>query len=150
MIDEQISFDLPQPWENLKFEVDKIGAINFLVGPNGSGKSRFADELYRHVKQRPGGARLLGTDRLSGMEHSSAMRDISGDTFGRGFDENRFDSLKTAGLERGSGIDTFVLLEERVDLHVQIEATLSHLFEVGLRAPDANGRASTGRSAVST
>ena len=140
MIDEQISFDLPQPWENQKFETDKIGAVNFLVGPNGSGKSRFADELYRHVRQRPGGARLLGTDRLSGMEHSSAFRDITGDTFGRGFDENRFDNLKAAGLERGSGIDTFVLLEERVDLLIQIEATLSHLFDRDISLKWTSGR----------
>ena len=140
MIDEQISFDLPQPWDNLKFETDKIGAINFLVGPNGSGKSRFADELYRHVKQLPGGARLLGTDRLSGMEHSTAMWSISGDTFGRGFDESSFSALKKAGLELGSGIDTFVLLEERVDLRIQIEATLSHLFDRDISLKWSSGR----------
>lgn len=140
MIDEQISLDLPQPWENLKFETDKISAVNFLVGPNGSGKSRFAEELYRHFKQQPGGARLLGTDRLSGMEHSSPIRDISGDAFSRGFDENRFDALRTAGVERGSGIDTFVLLEERIDLHIQIEATLSHLFDRDISLKWASGR----------
>ena len=140
MINEAISFDLPQPWDSKKFEIDNIGIINFLVGPNGSGKSRFADELYRQLKQRPGGARLLGTDRLSGMESSTPLVDIVGDTFGRGFDENRFANLKTAGTERGSGIDTFVLLEERLDLHIQIEATLSHLFERDISLKWASGR----------
>ena len=38
MINKELSFDLPIPWEQKKFKTPQIGAINFLVGPNGSVK----------------------------------------------------------------------------------------------------------------
>ena len=122
MIDFHLSFPLPQPWMNENFKTDKIGPINFLVGPNGSGKSRFANELVEH----PENSRLLGTDRLSEMGGSRSLRSYLGDGFAGGFAKNYFDVLKTAGAE-GSGIDTIVLLEERMDLRIQVEATLGDL-----------------------
>ena len=127
MIDKHLSFSLPQPWEGKSFETQQIGTINYLVGPNGSGKSQFASVLFNQLNQG-GNARLLGTDRLSGMEQTVPLRAIVGDTFGQGFSKNLFPHLRTAG-EQGSGIDTIVLLEERMDLRIQIEATLSHLFD---------------------
>ena len=127
MIDTNLSFLLLSPWENKSFETNQIGAINFLVGPNGSGKSRFASALFNQLNQG-GNARLLGTDRLKEMAEPGAIRKIVSDPFAGGFAKNRFDYLKTAGAE-GSGIDTIVLLEERMDLRIQVEATLSHLFD---------------------
>jgi hypothetical protein len=123
MISKALSFDLPIPWKNKKFETSQIGSINFLVGPNGSGKSKFAEALRSHLDN----ARILGTDRLSGMEQTNALRNIWGDNFSSGFAKNLFGHFKTAG-QQGSGIDTIVLLEERMDLRIQVEATLSHLF----------------------
>lgn len=123
MINKELSFDLPIPWKQKKFETSQIGTINFLVGPNGSGKSKFAEALRSHL----GNARMLGTDRLSGMEQTSALRNFIGDPFASGFAKNQFKHFKNAG-NQGSGIDTIVLLEERMDLRIQVEATLSHLF----------------------
>ncbi len=123
MINKTLSFDLPIPWKQEKFETSQIGTINFLVGPNGSGKSKFAEALRSHLSN----ARMLGTDRLSGMEQTNALRGIFGDHFANGLAKNHFPHFKNAG-EQGSGIDTVVLLEERVDLRIQVEATLSHLF----------------------
>lgn len=123
MINKTLSFHLPRPWVGEKFETSRIGSINFLVGPNRSGKSRFAQELKPCLE----GARLLGTDRLSGMEQINALRNQYGDTFLGGFAKNQFGILKEIGLE-GSGIDTILLLEERIDLRIQVQATLSHLF----------------------
>ena len=74
MINKQLCFELPKPWNQKKFETPQTGVINFLVGPNGSGKSKFAEALHSHL----GNARLLGKDRLSGMEHSSALRSYWG------------------------------------------------------------------------
>lgn len=125
MIGKQISFDLPLPWRQKKFETSKIGAINFLVGPNGSGKSRFAEALQSHLGKDQ--ARMLGTDRLSGMEQTRAMEDVWGDNLANGFAKNNFGYYKNAG-QKGSGIDTIILLEERMDLRIQVEATLAHLF----------------------
>jgi len=123
MINQNLSFDLQIPWKQKRFETSQVGAINFLVGPNGSGKSKFAQALRSHL----GNARMLGTDRLNGMEQTSAIRSIFGDHFQSGFAKNHFDHFKNAG-QQGSGIDTIVLLEERMDLRIQVEATLSHLF----------------------
>lgn len=123
MINKNLSFGLPLPWENGTFNTEQVGAINFLVGPNGSGKSKFAEVLKNHL----GSARLLGTDRLSGMEQNNALRSVFGDHFANGLAKGHFPRFKNAG-EQGFGIDTLVLLEERMDLRIQVEATLSHLF----------------------
>ena len=126
MIETNLSFRLPPPWENKSFETDQIGPINFLVGPNGSGKSQFARVLSKQLQSIAGNAhlvRLLGTDRLEGMEQTGTLGRFHED----GFRRREFGDLKNAG-EQGSGLDTFVLLEERIDLRIQIQATLSNLF----------------------
>jgi hypothetical protein len=123
MINRKLSFDLPVPWSLKKFHTSQIGVINFLVGPNGSGKSKFAAALQSQVQN----ARLLGTDRLSGMEQTNVLRSLVGDHFAQGLAKSHFTQLRNAGLQ-GSGMDTFVLLEERMDLRIQVEATLGHLF----------------------
>lgn len=123
MINTNLSFSLPVPWHDKIFKTSQIGTINFLVGPNGSGKSKFAEALKSHLEN----PRLLGTDRLSGMEQTIALRGLFGDNFANGLAKNYFGHFKSAG-QLGSGIDTIVLLEERMDLRIQVEATLSHLF----------------------
>jgi len=123
MINKSLAFDLPVPWEAKSFETSQIGSINFLVGPNGSGKSKFAEALRSHL----GNARMLGTERLTGMEQTRPLQNFFGDRFADGFAKSQFTQFKNAG-KLGSGIDTFMLLEERMDLRIKVEATLSHLF----------------------
>jgi hypothetical protein len=123
MISKKISFNLPLPWNGELFQIEHIGALNFLVGPNGSGKSRFAKQLQGQLDR----VRILGTDRLGGMEQVDILRNYYGDHFQHGFAKSQFGNFKNAGAQ-GSGIDTIVVLEERMDLRIQVEATLSHLF----------------------
>lgn len=139
MIKTNLSFPLPLPWENQRFETNQMGPINFLVGPNGSGKSQFASSLFSQLNMQLGEGRLLDTDRLAGMEQSASMDSFIGRYFSSGFSKNNFGDLKQAGAA-GSGIDTFVLLEERMDLRIQIQATLSHLFnrEIALEWDSGN------------
>ena len=128
MINQPITFSLPVPWSGESFSTESFGIVNFLVGPNGSGKSQFATVLYQSLRGLEGSARLLGTDRLTAM---SGFRDVSwyaGNPFSDGFDRNRFDNMRQSGAG-GSAIDTFVLLEEQLDLRIQVEATLSQLFD---------------------
>ena len=127
MIEQHLSIELPAPWMTGVFEAERIGEINFLVGPNGSGKSKFAYRLFQSLGGRNGDARILGTDRLSDMAAAGSLGNYWGDHLAEGFARNHFSAFRAAGTE-GSGIDTIVLLEERVDLRIQIEATLSHLF----------------------
>ena len=123
MIDHRLSFPLPLPWVSQAFQTDRIGEINFLVGPNGSGKSRFAAQLASQLYN----ARLLGTDRLSGMEQVRPLQSFVSDPFSDGIAKNRFRYLRGSDTT-GSGFESIVLLQERIDLRIQIEATLSHLF----------------------
>ena len=127
MIECELKVPLPLPWTKGEFETNQIGAVNFLVGPNGSGKSQFANRL-RQSLQSLGSTRLLDTDRLRGMEQSQATDQVIGRPFESGFGRGQFQRLKDAGAA-GSGIDTVVLLEERIDLRIRIQATLSNLFD---------------------
>ena len=127
MIDDSISFALPGPWSGGIFEADVVGPINYLVGSNGSGKSRFAAALLTHLKSTARVARLLGTDRLREMANPGQMGRFWGDNLAGGYAKSSFEALRQAGAE-GSGIDTILLLEERLDLRIRIEGTLSHLF----------------------
>ena len=127
MIEERISIGLPAPWPGGTFEAECVGPINYLVGPNGSGKSRFAAQLLGHFRARSLRARLLGTDRLREMANPGRIGTYFGDNFAAGYSKSTFDHLRGAG-EEGSGVDTVPLLEDRLDLRIQIEATLSHLF----------------------
>lgn len=127
MIEQPISIDLPAPWPGGTFEAELVGPINYLVGPNGSGKSRFAAALLRHFKEHSLAARLLSTDRLREMTSPGAIGAYFGDNFASGYSKDAFAQLRGAG-EEGSGVDTTLLLEDRLDLRIRIEATLSHLF----------------------
>ena len=123
MIERSLSISLPAPWVGGAFEVNEIGPINFLVGPNGSGKSRFAKELANNIP----GARLLGTDRLSGMEQVRPFDSLFGDNFHAGLQKGHFGNFKR-DKTTVSGISTLVLLQERIDLRIQVEAVLGKLF----------------------
>ena len=128
MINLSISIGLPAPWSGEIFQADHVGPINYLVGPNGSGKSRFASTLFNQLIHLPGGARLLGTERLAAMSNFEDVSHFVSSPFRRGIDREQFQYAKNAG-DAGSGIDTVVLLEERLDLRIQVESTLTHLFD---------------------
>ena len=125
MINPNLTFPLPAPWNDRRCTLHHLGPINYLVGPNGSGKSRFVNSLLAHLGD---GARLLGTDRLNGMGQYQFLRHFIGDPFESGIAKNTFDQVK-AGGKQGSGLDTIVLLEEDARLLMQVEATLAHLFD---------------------
>ena len=127
MFDKPISFGLPAPWSGETFDADQVGPINYLVGPNGSGKSRFAASLLRYFMDQSSKVRLLGTDRLREMSDPGSIGQQFGDHFAAGYAKSHFKQLRRAGQE-GSGVDTVLLLEDRLDLRIRIEATLNHLF----------------------
>ena len=128
MIDLDLRFQLPPPWDTGSFETSHIGEINFFVGANGSGKSQFAKSLHDGLSQLGFRTRLLGTDRLAGMEQTDAFASVRHNPFSDGLPKDIFENLKEAG-KSGAGIDAIVLLGERMDLLIQVEATLNHLFD---------------------
>ncbi|MDE0447656.1 MAG: AAA family ATPase [Spirochaetaceae bacterium] len=122
-----MSISLPKPWNGEVFKAEQVGAVNFLVGPNGSGKSQFAHVLLQELRHNDQSARLLSTDRLMGMEQSRSIDNFVGDHFSSGYLKREFEDYRMAGSE-GAGIDTILLLEERMDLRIQVEATLNQIF----------------------
>jgi energy-coupling factor transporter ATP-binding protein EcfA2 len=116
-----LDFELPTPWKQKRFATPRVGFVNYLVGPNGSGKSRFGETLRGILS-----ARLLGTDRLNGLQKNQGLGFL-GNNFDQGFQKSWFQNFKNAG-NLGFGIDSLVILSEKLDLRVRIEATLSDLF----------------------
>ena len=62
------------------------------------------------------------------MEQIRPFSNFMGDPFAQDLIRAASVTLENAG-NQGSGIDALVLLEERLDLRIQVEAILSHLFE---------------------
>ena len=135
MIERYLEFALPKPWVGLTFCRHRIGEINFLVGPNGSGKSQFAASLRDSLPN----SRLLGTDRLSGMQANMGFG-VFGDNFAEGYDKRWFPQFKSASASYGFGLDTFILLEERIDIRIKVEATLNNLFDRNISITWDSGR----------
>ncbi len=50
-----------------------------------------------------------------------------GDILAGGYQKNHFNHFRNAGTN-GSALDTFIILEERPDIRVKVEATLTSLF----------------------
>ena len=132
MIAIELSFGLPPPWTQEQFTANTIGPINYLVGPNGTGKSQFAEALRDALSIQGFSTRLLGTDRLAGMVRQGTHGRLGGSLVDEGYPKQRFNNFKRAG-QSGSGLDTMVLLEERLDLRIRLEATLASLFDRELR-----------------
>ena len=123
VIKNPISFALPAPWSGTQFSLPELMSLTFLVGPNGSGKSRFAEVLKQHLPD----CRLLGTDRLDGMQRNKGFG-LFGDNFANGYQKRWFPQLRSFSQSFGSGIDTLPVLSEKLDIRILVEATLSNLF----------------------
>ena len=66
------------------------------------------------------------------MEQHNQFEGMFNQRFGGGLPQDQLDSVKRAsGL--GSGMAALALLEERMDLRIQLEATLGHLFNRDIR-----------------
>lgn len=132
LISIDVPFPLPPPWQEGIFTTDEVGFVNYLVGPNGSGKSRFAESLSEALSRKGLSVRMLGTDRLAGMVKSGTHGRLGGSLVESGYPKGSFREYKRAG-QSGSGVDTMILLEERLDLRIRLEATLSSLFDREIR-----------------
>jgi hypothetical protein len=133
-----MKFNLPTPWTNKEFEIDSLPELIYLVGPNGSGKTRFSESLQPHLKN----CRTLSADRLSGLssKHSGYDNVMGSPMFETGFNKEQFVNYGQSSKKLGYGFDAFILLEERYDLRIQIEATLSQLLNRDIKMEWDSGR----------
>ena len=125
-------------WGDNQFAKDEWGSINFLVGPNGTGKTQFIEALKSRCDAQGFKTRYAGTERLFGLEKTPASN------FGGGglntYDIGSYESYKNTGENFGLSGDALIVIRERPDLRIKIEATLSQLFQRHLRFVETGGR----------
>lgn len=124
MITIPINISLPELWTTKAFTKNEWGEINLIVGPNGTGKSLFADQLKQQIQQQGYKPRLLNAERLSGLEREE-YHYHGRSSFKDGINISQFKDLKMYGEQFGLSTSAFIILKERLDVRVKIEALLS-------------------------
>lgn len=136
MINIPINIQLPFLWGTKTFSKNEWGEINLIVGPNGTGKSLFADQLKRQLAGFR--TRLLNAERLSGLEKQH-YNYYGASSFEHGMNIAEFNSVKRYGEEYGLSSSAFIILKERLDVRVKIEALLSDIFNKAIRLVEEGG-----------
>lgn len=144
----ELQLNLQVPWKNENFEMSKIGYINYLVGPNGAGKSQFSEQLKIFFNSKGLKCRVLSADRLTGLGFSTKPNIHSNNghyvasqlSFHDGFGKKEFANYKQGAEFLDTGVDAFVLLEEKLDLKIKIEAILSQVLHRDIRLEWDSGK----------
>lgn len=139
MINIPISIQLPDLWSTQVFTKNSWGPINLIVGPNGTGKSLFADQLKQRLAEEGYKPRLLNAERLSGLEKQDYSYYSRGSQLRQGLNISQFNELKQYGESYGLSSSAFVILKERLDVRVKIEALLSDIFHKTIRLVEEGG-----------
>ncbi len=138
MITIPINISLPDLWSTKTFTKNEWGEINLIVGPNGTGKSLFADQLKNQLNEHGYKTRLLNAERLSGLE----KQDYSGygySSLSDGLNISNFNQIKSNGESYGLSSSAFIILKERLDVRIKIEALLSDIFNKTIRLVEEGG-----------
>lgn len=132
-----VTVTIPDLWGAQPFAKTEWGAINFLVGPNGTGKTRFATQLKTSLTRSGLKPRYLSAERLAGLEKHDVMG--HGGALHRGFNVGDYASYKSYGAQQGLASDAFVILKEKLNVRIQIEAFLSSIFGRRIRFAEEGG-----------
>lgn len=132
-----IKIELPQIWAG-SFEKNEWNSINFIVGPNGTGKSLLSNQLYDKLKGKGYKVRLLSAERLSGFEKTNYAY-FSSSRLNDGLNISEFSNYKDYGQRYGLSTYAFIILKERLDVRIKIEALLSDLFRKTIRLVEEGG-----------
>lgn len=140
MYEIDLELNLQIPWKNENFKMQEIGYINYLVGANGTGKSQFSEQLKNFFNSRGLKCRVLSADRLTGLGFSAKNINsghgnyvVSQSNFHDGFNKQNFPQYKQGAENMDTGADAFILLEEKLDLKIKIEAILSQVLHRDIR-----------------
>ncbi len=138
MITKNVDITIPILWGNEHFIKKEWGFINYLVGANGTGKSLLAEQIKNHFNANGYTSRYLNAERLIGLE----KRDISyfgGASLTRGFDISNFSQYKSYAEQGGLSSSAIIILKERLDTRLKIEALLSDIFGKTIRLVEEGG-----------
>ena len=136
-MDIDIRIELPVLWQGT-FEKKKWNSVNFIVGANGTGKSLFAEQLKLQLGQKGFKVRQLTAERLAGFEKTN-YNYYTNSQIGGGLNISYFNDYKNYGNQYGLSTSAFILLKERLDIRIRIEAILSDLFQKNIRLVEEGG-----------
>lgn len=136
-MDIDIRIQLPKLWPG-EFVKTSWNSINFIVGPNGTGKSLFSEQIRNQLNKRGFKTRLLSAERLAGFERTSYSYFSNSELY-QGLNISHFKDYKSFGNEYGLSTPAFVLLKQRLDIRIRIEAILSDLFKKNIRLDEEGG-----------
>lgn len=136
-IDLQIQIRLPQLWKGT-FQKDSWNSINYIVGANGTGKTLFSEELKNALSAQGLKVRLLSAERLAGFEKTDYTY-YTNSQVKRGLNISNFNELKDFGSQYGLSSSAFIILKERLDIRIKIEALLTDLFHKTIRLAEEGG-----------
>ena len=138
MLELPIEISIPYLWGDQKFRKNEWGFINYLVGPNGTGKTLFAEQLREKCEQQGLKVRYLSTERLAGLQRRN-YNPFSASQIEQGFNIARFTQYKNYGKQFGLSADAFIILKEKLDIRIRIEAALSQFFGRRIRLAEEGG-----------
>ncbi|WP_418263160.1 ATP-dependent nuclease [Flavobacterium faecale] len=138
MINIPIDIQLPKLWATKTFTKNEWGEINLIVGPNGTGKSLFADQLKAQLNSKGYKTRILNAERLTGLEKQNYSY-FGNSNFNDGLNISQFDGIRSNGELFGLSTSAFIILKERLDIRVKIEALLSDIFNKTIRLVEEGG-----------
>lgn len=132
-----VNIKMPQIWPGI-FSKNEWNSVNFIVGANGTGKSLFSNELKEQLQSQGFKVRLLSAERLSGFEKESYSY-FTSNRINNGLDISMFNDYKNYGQQYGLSTSAFIILKERLDIRIKIEALLSDLFKKTIRLVEEGG-----------
>jgi len=138
MITKDVDITIPLLWGNEHFIKNEWGYINYLVGANGTGKSLLAEQIKAKFSGNGFLPRYLNAERLVGLEKQSEGR-YGGGNLQRGFDITHFEDYKSRAENNGLSSSAIIILKQRLDIRIKIEALLSDIFGKTIRLVEEGG-----------
>lgn len=138
MIVKNVDISIPMLWGQEHFVKSQWGYINYIVGANGTGKSLLAMQIKDNFSNNGFLPRYLNAERLTGLEKEQEGR-YGGGNMARGFDISLFADLKQRAENSGLSSSAFIILKERLDVRIKIEALLSDMFGKTIRLAEEGG-----------
>jgi len=134
----QVRISIPYLWGDQTFQKNEWGFLNFLVGPNGTGKTLFAEQLKQQCQDQGLKPRYLNAERLAGLEKQQ-YGNFGSSNLSNGLNIGLFTAYKNQGISFGLSADAFVILKEKLDVRIRVEASLSQLFGRRIRLAEEGG-----------
>lgn len=138
MITKNVDISIPILWGDQHFVKNEWGYINYLVGANGTGKSLLAEQIKANFNGGGFLPRYLNAERLIGLEKQEEGR-YGGGKLQRGFDITYFEDYKSRAEINGLSSSAIIILKQRLDIRIKIEALLSDIFGKTIRLVEEGG-----------